>query len=60
MVGKQYVHGLALDAKYGEGTAKEIYHRSNQLKRFTEQEYTEMISLYRAKVNALKRERNME
>lgn len=60
MLGKQYQYGLALDKRYGEGTAKAIYHRSNARGDITHIEYKAMIVKYTALVNELKAERNME
>jgi|TARA_R110001583_G_scaffold32525_4_gene110813 hypothetical protein len=58
--GEQYKFGLALDAKYGEGTAEELQFKSRQIKKFTRVDYEDLISYYKALVKNLKEEKGIE
>lgn len=42
--GDQYNYALKLDMKYGDGTAKELHNRRNELKKFTVAELEEIIT----------------
>lgn len=48
--GRQFEFGRNLNAKYGEGTADEIYLKSNRPARYTIEELTQMIAHYTAEV----------
>ena len=58
--GEQYKFGLALDAKYGEGTAEKLQFKSRQIKKFTRVDYQDLISYYKALVENLKEEKGIE
>ena len=58
--GEQYKFGLALDAKYGEGTAEELQFKSRQTQKFTRLDYEELISYYKSIVKNLKEEKGIE
>ena len=58
--GEQYKFGLALDAKYGEGTAEELQLKSRQTLKISRVEYEEKISYYKNIVNKLKKEKGIE
>ena len=51
--GQQYMFGLNLDRAYGEGTAEEIVRRSNQTRKFSDEELKDMIRHYSQLVNKL-------
>ena len=58
--GEQYKFSLALDAKYGEGTAEELQFKSRQIKKFTRVDYEDLISYYKSLVKNLKEEKGIE
>ena len=58
--GEQYKFALALDGKYGEGTAQELQYLSKQTVKFTRVDYEEKISYYKSSVKNLKKERQIE
>ena len=58
--GEQYKFGLALDAKYGEGTAEELQFKSRQIKKFTRVDYQDLISYYKSLVKNLKEEKGIQ
>ena len=58
--GEQYKFGLALDAKYGEGTAEELQFKSRQIKKFSRVDYEDLISYYKSLVKNLKEEKGIE
>lgn len=45
--GMQYEYGLKLDAKYGEGTSKELWQLSTMTVKFTQQEIDDLAAHYR-------------
>jgi len=47
--GKQFEFGIALDEKYGEGTAKELIEKSHTIRKYTIQELDELIAYYKNK-----------
>jgi ferredoxin len=51
--GREYEHGLAIDEKYGVGTAKELYITSLGEAHFTAEDYDKMLEHYTKKVNDL-------
>jgi len=58
--GEQYKFALALDGKYGEGTAQELQYLSKQTVKFTRVDYEEKISYYKEAVKNLKKEKGIE
>ncbi len=56
--GKQYEHGLAIDKKYGEGTAEKLLIKSKQLTKRDRFDYEYLIKEYRAKLKALENEKH--
>jgi hypothetical protein len=58
--GEQYKFGLALDHKYGEGTAEELQLKSRQIQKFSRVDYEEKISYYKEAVKNLKKEKGIE
>ena len=58
--GEQYKFGLALDQKYGEGTAEELQFKARQTIKMTRIDYEEKISYYKSAVENLKKEKGIE
>ncbi len=58
--GEQYKHGVAIDAKYGEGTAQGLEELSQTVTKISTGEYKEMILDYTAKVKELIKEKKIE
>lgn len=58
--GEQYKFGLALDAKYGEGTAEYLQFKSKAVQKFTRVDYEDLISYYKSLVENLKKEKGIE
>ena len=58
--GEQYKFGLALDNKYGEGTAEELQYKSRQTIKMSRIDYEEKISYYKDIVEKLKKEKGIE
>ena len=58
--GEQYKFALALDAKYGEGTAEELQYKAKQTIKLSRIDYEENISYYKSAVNKLKKEKGIE
>ena len=58
--GEQYKFALALEAKYGEGTAEELQLKSRQIQKFSRVDYEEKISYYKEAVKNLKKEKGIE
>ncbi len=58
--GEQYKFALALDAKYGEGTAQELQFKAKQIYRITRVDYEEKISYYKNAVKNLKKTKGIE
>ena len=58
--GEQYKFGLALDHKYGEGTAEELQIKSRQTFKMTRVDYEEKITYYKSAVKNLKEEKGIE
>jgi hypothetical protein len=48
--GQQYIHGLEIDKKFGEGIADELVVHSNKIIKFTTQELIDMALFYKEKV----------
>ena len=58
--GEQHKFGLALDHKYGEGTAEELQIKSRQTFKMTRADYEEKITYYKSAVKNLKEEKGIE
>ena len=58
--GEQYKFGLALDAKYGEGTAEELEYLARTIHKVSRVEYEEKISYYKKFVENLKEEKGIQ
>ena len=58
--GEQYKFALALEAKYGEGTAEELQLKSRQICKMSRVDYEEKISYYKEAVKNLKKEKRIE
>jgi len=58
--GEQYIFGLNLDAKYGEGTAEELQYKARQTVKLTRVDYEDEIRYYKNAVNNLKKEKAIE
>jgi hypothetical protein len=51
--GQQYVHGLEIDKKFGEGTADDLVVLSHKIRKFTTNELHEMTDHYKKEVERL-------
>ena len=58
--GEQFRFGVALDHKYGEGTAEELEFLSRMVMKFSRVDYEEKISYYKSAVDKLKKEKGIE
>tara|TARA_R110002110_G_scaffold47888_2_gene143348 strand:- start:1099 stop:1500 length:402 start_codon:yes stop_codon:yes gene_type:complete len=58
--GEQYKFGLALDSKYGLGTAEEMQFKARQIQKFSRVDYEDNISYYKSAVENLKKEKGIE
>ena len=58
--GEQFRFALALDAKYGEGTAQELEFLARTIVKFTRVDYEEKIGYYKDLVEKLKKEKGIE
>ena len=58
--GEQYKFALALDGKYGEGTAEELQFLARTTLKISRVEYEEKISYYKSLVDKLKKEKGIE
>ena len=58
--GEQYKFSLALDSKYGEGTAQELEYKARQINKISRVEYEEKITYYKSAVKNLKEEKGIE
>ena len=58
--GEQYKFGLALDSKYGEGTAEELEQISRSILKISRVEYEEKIVYYKSLVEKLKKEKGIK
>lgn len=55
--GKQYEHGLAIDKKWGKGTAEKMLIKSKSVCKFQDFELEEMIETYKQKIKELGEEK---
>ena len=58
--GEQYKFGLALDGKYGEGTAEELEYLAKTTIKLGRVDYEDKISYYKSLVEKLKKEKGIE
>ena len=58
--GEQYKFSLALDAKYGKGTAQELESLAKLTIKFTRVDYEDNIRYYKSAVEKLKKEKGIE
>ena len=58
--GEQYKFSVALDSKYGEGTAKELELTARTIMKVSRIDYEEKIGYYKELVEKLKREKGIE
>ena len=58
--GEQYRFALAIDAKYGKGTADDLQFKARQKMKFTRADYEDKISYYKSVVKKLKKEKGIE
>ena len=58
--GEQYKFALALDSKYGAGTAEELEFLSRMVVKFTRVDYEDNIRYYKSAVEKLKKEKGIE
>lgn len=57
--GEQYLYSLALDRKYGEGTAERIYLESNKTKKTSIGELRRMIKHYTRQVDEITKQKGI-
>ena len=55
--GQQYIHGLEIDKKFGEGTANELVILSQKIRKFTQADLISMIDHYKEEVERLSEEK---
>ena len=58
--GEQFRFALALDSKYGEGTAQELEFLARLTVKFTRGDYEDKIRYYKSAVEKLKKEKGIE
>lgn len=58
--GEQYKHGLYLDNKWGEGTAKKMYLLSQQTKKYDSLELKSLIDYYTEEVREMLKEKDFD
>ena len=58
--GEQYRFALAIDSKYGEGTAQELEFLARTIVKFTRSDYEEKIGYYKYLVEKLKKDKGIE
>ena len=58
--GEQYKFSIALDSKYGEGTAKELELTARTIMKVSRIDYEEKISYYKDLVDKLKKDKGIE
>ena len=58
--GEQYKFSIALDSKYGEGTAEELEFLARTIMKVSRIDYEEKISYYKDLVEKLKKEKGIE
>ena len=58
--GEQYKFALALDSKYGEGTAEELESLARTIVKFTRVDYEDSIRYYKSAVEKIKNDKGIE
>ena len=58
--GEQYKFSIALDSKYGEGTAEELELKARTIRKVSRIDYEEKIGYYKSLVEKLKKEKGIE
>ena len=58
--GEQYRFALAIDAKYGEGTAEDLQYKARQIQKFARSDYEDKLTYYKEAVKNLKKEKGIE
>jgi hypothetical protein len=58
--GEQYKFSIALDSKYGEGTAEELELKARTITKVSRIDYEEKIGYYKSLVEKLKKEKGIE
>jgi len=48
--GEQYIFGIKLDQKFGDGTANELYMKSQMLSKYTMNDLKEKLEYYQSKI----------
>jgi hypothetical protein len=57
--GEQFKFSLALDSKYGKGTAEDLLHKSRQINKMSSKDFEEKISYYKLIVEKLLKEKGL-
>jgi hypothetical protein len=58
--GEQFKFSLALDYKYGKGTAEELLHKSRQINKMSSKDFEEKISYYKSLVEKLLKDKGLK
>jgi hypothetical protein len=58
--GEQFKFSLALDYKYGKGTAEELLHKSRQINKMNSKDFEEKISYYKLIVEKLLKDKGLK
>tara|TARA_R100000742_G_C4274208_1_gene94093 strand:+ start:1172 stop:1579 length:408 start_codon:yes stop_codon:yes gene_type:complete len=58
--GEQFKFALAIDSKYGDGTALELEYKARKIQKFSRVDYEEKISYYKSAVDKLKKEKGIQ
>ena len=58
--GEQFRFGIALDSKYGEGSAEELEFLARTIMKVSRIDYEEKISYYKDLVDKLRKEKGIE
>jgi hypothetical protein len=58
--GEQFKFSLALDYKYGKGTAEDLLHKSRQINKMSSKDFEEKISYYKLIVEKLLKDKGLK
>ncbi len=58
--GEQFKFSLALDYKYGKGTAEDLLHKSRQINKMSSKDFEEKISYYKSLVEKLLKDKGLK
>lgn len=58
--GEQFKFSLALDSKYGKGTAEDLLHKSRQINKMSSKDFEEKISYYKLIVEKLLKDKGLK